>query len=345
MKCLIIYYSQTGNTLKVAQAIHKGAASVADSCELKALRDVTAEDWLNADLIGIGSPIWSSCPTTNVVFHIKNLPDAVAGKHTFYYCTHGATPGRAVMRGVHTLKDKGMIVLGWNDWFGAACLPGHAKPWFTDGHPDDLDLASAESFGKAMVQHSKKLAAGNTDIIPEPLSNEACDAIYGLGHPFLFKAPPVSAVDPSKQPKEKEPYPLEIPTTMNYVCELEGISNIEGSKADPSNPLRINPDKCIGCHRCVKACFCGNIDGSVNPPRFRTQDCERCFFCEGVCPTGALEYDFPAPNGKPLADIMGPVIDAAEAQGRFRRYVGEEDIGWNTPWEVITSHPRHKDIP
>jgi hypothetical protein len=35
----------------------------------------------------------------------------------------------------------------------------------------------------------------------------------------------------------------------------------------------------------------------------------------------------------------------AEVKGRFRRLLKEEDVGWQTPWEVITGHPRHKELP
>lgn len=356
MKSLVIYFSQTGNTKTLAEAIGRGIVSKTGQCDVKSLRNVKPEDWLDYDLIGIGSCIWSSTPITNVIYHIRDLPEAVAGKHAFFFCTHGATPGRAVIRGVQPLKDKGLIVLGWRDWYAQAKVPGHGKPWFTDGHPDEIDIAEGESFGAAMAEHSKKVTNGNTGIIPELFSPEMSDLIYGIGHPFMFKAPPKPIGDSnsdSAKEAEAEPYILKYPTTMNYVSELEGIGNVEGPKGGAKTPLRINPEKCIGCMRCVEACWCDNIDGSVNPPVFRSQNCELCLFCEGVCPTGALEFDFrpPVQPGTPEYEarrsdnLMGNILAIAEASGRFRRYVNEEDIGWSTPWEVVTTHPRHKEIP
>jgi ferredoxin len=135
---------------------------------------------------------------------------------------------------------------------------------------------------------------------------------------------------------------------MNYVSDLEGMSNKEGSKAQSGNELRIDPDKCNGCGLCAEACFCGNIDASVFPPVFRTQDCGHDLFCEGICPTGALEFDFRPPDpamGKRPGGGMEKALDLAEATGRFRRLTKMEDIGWQTPWEVATERPRHREIP
>jgi len=36
---------------------------------------------------------------------------------------------------------------------------------------------------------------------------------------------------------------------------------------------------------------------------------------------------------------------AEAAGGRFRRLLKEEDVGFDTPWETVTTHPRHKELP
>lgn len=355
MKSIVIYYSQTGNTKRIAQAIQEGIKRQTGQCDIARLKEIKPEDWVNYDLIGIGSPIWSSCPTTNVIYYIKRLPPAVKGKHAFFYCTHGVLPGRCIIRGVRPLQEQGLTVIGWRDWYCGASLPGHAKPWFSDGHPDEIDITEAESFGAAMAEHSRKVSLGRTDIVPVLPSPEAIDLIYGTGHPFLFPAAeeeqpggtPGTPAAARNMGEEGEPGGPAIPTTMDYVMRLEGIPGRAIEPGGPRSELRINADKCTGCGLCAEACFCGNIDASVFPPVFRTQDCEHDLFCEGVCPTGALEFDFrtPGPDAGEIAGSMSLALDIAEAQGRFRRLVREEDIGWQTPWEVITTHPRHKVIP
>ncbi len=81
MKSIVIYYSQTGNTNIIAQALQKGITQQTGQCDIARLKEIKPEEWLNYDLIGIGSPVWGSCPTLNVIYHIKSLPPTVKGKH------------------------------------------------------------------------------------------------------------------------------------------------------------------------------------------------------------------------------------------------------------------------
>ena len=57
-KILIIYYSRTGNTKKMAQEVAKGAKREKISVELKGVEDVKVDDLLNYDGIIIGSPTY-----------------------------------------------------------------------------------------------------------------------------------------------------------------------------------------------------------------------------------------------------------------------------------------------
>ena len=351
MKSLVIYYSQTGGTKKIAQAIRDGIAGVTGQCDLRPLREVSPADWLSYDLVGIGSPVWGACPTTNVIYHINDLPEAVAGKHAFFFCTHGTGPGRCILRGVEPMQQKGLLVLGWRDWYSAASLHGHAKPWYTDGHPDDIDLREASAFGAAMVSHSRQVAAGNIGIIPSLPSPEAADAIYGpdmfAGMMGMMPGPggPGGPGGPEMPEPPEDPHPPKYPPVMAYLMGLEGRK----AMPNPNNGnLRVDREKCIGCGRCAQACFCGNIDAAVTPPVFLSQNCEHCLFCESVCPTGAILYDAQpvtvrSPQGRNGA--MRQEIALAEARGRFRRLIPEEEVGWDTPWELATTHPRIKEIP
>lgn len=352
MKSLVIFYSQTGNTKIIAQAIRDGIEAVTGQCDLKHIRDAKPEDWLDYDLVGVGCPIWGACPTTNLLCHIGDLPPEAAGTHSFFFCTHGTGPGRCILRGVEPMLKKGLTVLGWKDWYASASLHGHAKPWYTDGHPDDMDLQEAKAFGTAMANHSLQVAGGSTALIPALPSPEASDEIYGedmiVGMLKMMKdgpgGPGGMPGGPMPEPEE-DPHPPKYPTAMAYVMGLEGLK----AGPNPNNGnLRVDKDRCIGCGRCARACFCENIDASQTPPRFLSQNCEHCLFCESVCPTGAILYDAqPVTPGSPQSPggRMQQEIAIAEAKGRFRRIIPEHEVGWDTPWEKATTHPRIKDIP
>jgi len=327
MKSIVIYYSMTGNTKKIAQGIQKGIIQRTGQCDIVRLKDAKPEELVNYDLIGIGASVYSSRVAPHFVDYVKSLPPNIKGKHAFFYCTHGILPGRCIMSGVKPLQALGLTVIGWKDWFGGCpYLPGHALPWISDGHPDAIDIAEAEAFGTAMVELSRKISEGKTDRIPELPSPEAIDAFYSGGR---LKVDVDDFLTPQKIPSS-------------------GFTR------------RVNAEKCIGCGLCAKACFYNVIDASVKPSVImRPDDCVNCGFCSGICPTGAMEggdaiggFEPENENARrPRNTGTGDnnfikTADFLEATGRFRRLVREEDMNWNISIEEAKGNPpRFKEIP
>jgi len=59
MQVLILYYSRTGNTKKLAEEIGKGVAEVEGvKCVLRSTTEVTKEDFLDSGGIIVGSPVY-----------------------------------------------------------------------------------------------------------------------------------------------------------------------------------------------------------------------------------------------------------------------------------------------
>ena len=87
----MIYFSMTGNTRKIALAIHKGMKKVMGDCDIAKLQEVNVRDLRKYDLIGLGSPLWRLNAPPNVLAFIRGLT-SLEGKHAFPFCTHGALP-------------------------------------------------------------------------------------------------------------------------------------------------------------------------------------------------------------------------------------------------------------
>ena len=196
-----------------------------------------------------------------------------------------------------------------------------------------------------MASHSIQVAAGNKALIPTLHSPEVSDEIYG---PDMFARMTEMMPGPGgpEMPEiPKDPHPPKYPPVMTYLMAQIG----RPAMPNPNNGnLRVDKDKCIGCGRCAEGCFCENIDASETPPVFLSQNCEHCLFCESLCPTGAILYDAqPVTEKSPQArgGMMQQEIALAEAKGRFRRIIPDAEVGWDTPWEKATSHPRIKEIP
>jgi flavodoxin len=88
MKVLVTYFSQTGNTGKIAKTIYEEAARN-NEADLKKLEDITPGDFAGYDFIFIGSPLHSAnlaAPVKEFLTHIQ----AGSGQKMAGFITHFA---------------------------------------------------------------------------------------------------------------------------------------------------------------------------------------------------------------------------------------------------------------
>jgi len=85
MKALVTYYSQTGNTEKLARAIYE---VIHVEKELLPIQDI--KDLRGYDIIFVGFPVHAHSVPPKVLPFFKNLPD---GQQIAIYCTHGSLRG------------------------------------------------------------------------------------------------------------------------------------------------------------------------------------------------------------------------------------------------------------
>ena len=153
-KTLVTYYTQTGNTKKVAEAVF---AALDGDKVLRPLNEIQSLD--EYDLVFVGFPINSHSVPYKVEVFLKNIPP---GKKIALFCTHGSLPGHRLSREaleyavVLTAKAK---ILGTYSCRGKVSYealevlsksPEHLE-WVemaasAASHPNETDLAEAKVF-------------------------------------------------------------------------------------------------------------------------------------------------------------------------------------------------------
>lgn len=166
MKALVTYYSDTGNTEKVANAIYE-AIERADK-DILPIKDVKGvEDY---DLVFCGFPVQAHSVPAKVEPFLKNLPE---GKNLALFATHGSLRGGEL---AITAFYYAMSLAKQAKIVGTFGCRGKVKPSLLDalmpkpehkvwameaqgaaGHPDDADLEDAKEFAKWMVTKVRSL--------------------------------------------------------------------------------------------------------------------------------------------------------------------------------------------
>jgi flavodoxin/Fe-S-cluster-containing hydrogenase component 2 len=254
LKCMIIYFSLTGNTEKIARAIQKGILQAAGNCDLIPMKDADPYKLQNYDLIGFGNPIMGSMRFNT--YNFINSIRGVGGKHLILFST--AHSGGNNFNALYTLfKEHGLIFLGGRAYKGAEYGPlGEPCPTAADGHPDKIDVEDAEAFGKQMAENSRLIYAGNTTLIPEPPKTVDLSTIAELDWKKHMEQIHWRLIFD----KSKCLYP-KCRLCMDF-CPVHGID----LTVDP--PVLANP--CLPCGMCDQICPTGAA--TVDPIQMRWQN-------------------------------------------------------------------------
>jgi flavodoxin/ferredoxin len=310
MKSIVIYYSQSGNTRKIAKAICKGMKQATGRCELSSIKDLDPGQVDQYELIGLGSPVWMGGFTPNMRLFVEAIPQQ-AGRHIFSFNTHGVMPELYFPSVVRKLRAKGFTVIGTRDWYGSVHFQVAPKPYATDGHPDETDLEEAEEYGAEMVERSRRIRDGETDLIPPPPDFEFTPQLLVL----------LEFYQSGHNPHGRLHYD---PDKCNYPkCRLCVDNCLMGYIDLSARPRRY-----------------GSLGDS----------CDMwmgCTFCEMICPTGAIycDWDEVLKENMKLGELLGfdPLERAAQeatSQGRLRRLSPEKIEG--PLYKVQNRRPRFR---
>jgi len=154
-RVLVVYYSRSGNTKRMAEVIAKGVAGGGVDVDLLPVGDVTPDDLLDYDGIVMGSPVYYGTMAAEIkqlidesVEHHGKLDGKVGGA----FASSGGPGGgneTTVLDIVHALMIHGMIVKGdpQGDHYGPIAV----------GAPDARSEAECARMGANIAQLVKRL--------------------------------------------------------------------------------------------------------------------------------------------------------------------------------------------
>ena len=158
MQVLILYFSKSGNTRRLAEAIGKGVEEVGGvSAVLKSTDEVTQEDFVGSDGIIAGSPVYfgvMAAELKTVFDQFVVVRKKMEGKVGAAFTTSGNVSGgkeTTMMSILQTMLIYGMVIVGdpmsATGHYGTACV----------GEPDAEAVENGAKLGKRVAEVAKKL--------------------------------------------------------------------------------------------------------------------------------------------------------------------------------------------
>jgi len=167
-RVLIAYFSSTGKTSVMAEAVAEGARAVGGvTVVLRTVQQATLDDVLTADAIIIGSPVYNANVAPEVQDFINRWPfqgAPLADKIGAAFCTGGGiSAGEELVQLsiLHSMLIFGMIVVGGPDWtqaFGASAVTQEAP--FDENAAGEVAPAfkkKAFALGKRVAELTKRM--------------------------------------------------------------------------------------------------------------------------------------------------------------------------------------------
>ena len=144
MKAIVVYYSRTGNTRKIASVI-------AEELEAELLRVEEAGDVRAFDLICVGTPVYMGGPAGPIKRYLYKLPE-LRGKYAACFCTRAITGGRRTVRSMKdALEVKGAeFIGGFISRASSGILFGFGPKLWARSRPNEKDLQRARKFAEGL---------------------------------------------------------------------------------------------------------------------------------------------------------------------------------------------------
>ena len=158
MQILVLYYSRTGNTQKLAEAIAKGVEEVDGvTALLKNTDEVTKDDFLNSDGIIAGSPVYfgvMAAQLKKIIDEFVGIRSKMEGKVGAAFATSADPSGgkeTTIMSIIQALLIYGMVIVGdplsATGHYGVSCV----------GAPSTGSEDNAKKLGQRVAELAKKI--------------------------------------------------------------------------------------------------------------------------------------------------------------------------------------------
>ena len=158
MQILVLYYSKSGNTRKLAEAVARGVESV-DGAQaiIKSTAEVTKDDFLKCSGVIAGSPVYfgvMAADLKRVIDEFISLRKKMEGKVGAAFATSGDPTGgkeTTMFSIIQALMIYGMVIVGdpmsATGHYGTACV----------GEPDEKAGENGAKLGARVAETALKL--------------------------------------------------------------------------------------------------------------------------------------------------------------------------------------------
>lgn len=256
-KAVIFYFSESGNTEKVAIAIYEKLEKAGYEVEPVCFEDrqdlPAAAD--GVDLFAVGFPTFFGYPPKFISEVLKSL-NKVHQTDAIVFTTYGGTTaGDSLYEAASILASKGYRILGGLKIEGSDDYPQGRDLGINKGRPDEEDLKSVRAFVDLILEAKNE----GRHIPPEELASTTPFFQENRGKPRR------SLISRMRKP-------------------LEG-------------KIIFHPQQCIFCVTCIQSCPTKSIIRGKRTPEFNWKciDGVRCYQCVRVCPGKAFTVKYPLP--------------------------------------------------